>query len=138
MRTALRVWAFAWRRFLQPSQWSPYHLLWGNPNMPHFRLLPESQLWAPFGFQIPRDVISVGLLFHFRDFLITLRFPTWTYFQYLQLCHVAWAQFPVSLQLATDPIKDLLAQESLSKCLSFLYLELLCVESPKMEALWEA
>lgn len=57
------------------------------------------------------------------------------YFQYLQLCHAARAQFPVSPSLAMDPIEELLAQESLSKLLSGLYLTLLSVESPKIDGL---
>lgn len=48
------------------------------------------------------------------------------------------AQFPRPVALAMDPIEELLAQESLTKPLSSLYLSLLSLESPKMERLWEA
>lgn len=39
--------------------------------------------------------------------------------------------------LETNPIEDLLAQESLSKLLSALYLALLSVQSSKMDSLWK-
>lgn len=46
-------------------------------------------------------------------------------------------QFPMVPSLKADTIEELLVQKSLSKPLSTLYLALLKVDSPKMEALWE-
>lgn len=58
-------------------------------------------------------------------------------FRYYQLRHAARAQFPLSISLKADPIEVILAQETLKKTLSTLYLALLGVDSPKMNALWE-
>lgn len=45
-RVMLRVWGIARLLFLQPHRWSPFCPLWGNPNLPHFRSLPDPELWA--------------------------------------------------------------------------------------------
>lgn len=60
------------------------------------------------------------------------------YFRYHQLRHAARAQFPGPIVLSMDPIEELLAQESLSKPLSSLYMSLLSLDSPRLESLWEA
>lgn len=46
-------------------------------------------------------------------------------------------RFAASPCLVMDPIKELLAQDSLAKHLSALHFSLLSIDSPKMERLWE-
>lgn len=58
-------------------------------------------------------------------------------FQYFQLRHAVRAQFSVIPSLAMEPIGELLAQYHLFKPLSALYFDLLGVDSPKMDRLWE-
>lgn len=50
---------------------------------------------------------------------------------------MAQAQFPDTPILAMDPIEEYVAQESLSKPLFSLYLDLLSLDSPRMDRLWE-
>lgn len=57
------------------------------------------------------------------------KLPGWMFFRYFQLRRAAKAQFPIPPNLTMDPIEELLAQESLFKPLSALYLNLLCVDS---------
>lgn len=57
-------------------------------------------------------------------------------FRYYQLSHAARAQFTFPVSLKTDPIDGILAQETLKKTLSTLYLSLLESDSPKMNAHW--
>lgn len=80
--------------------------------------------------------MPTGILLSFRDLAVKYNFPIWMIFRYYQLSHAARAQFCILPSLKADPIEELLAQESLDKPLS-LYLALLRVDSPKMEALWE-
>lgn len=67
-----------------------------------------------------------------------IRIPKkWMIFRYFQLRHEVRAQFSTPLNLRMDPIEKLLAQDSLLKPLSALYLDLLSVDSPKMDHLWD-
>lgn len=59
------------------------------------------------------------------------------YFRYLQLHHATRAQFPTPPRLTMDPIEELLAQEQLQKPLSALYLDLLRIDSTKVDRLWD-
>lgn len=136
-KVALRVWMVARRRFHHPNQWSPFFSVVGEPSLPHFRMLPDPQLGARFGIKVLKDIMPAGELLSFRDLAIKYRLPGWMIFQYYQLRNAAKAQFPTVPSLKADAIEELLAQESLDKPLSTLYLALLRVDSPKMDALWE-
>lgn len=78
-----------------------------------------------------------GALVPFRDLADRHGLPAWMMFHYHQLRHAFRAQFPTPPALRADVVEELLAQESLHKPLSALYLTLLRTDSPKMEALWD-
>lgn len=66
-RMTVRVWEVARRIFLRPGRWLLYCPLWGNPNLSHFPLLPDPQLWAHFGVKTLRGIFSAGTLLLFPD-----------------------------------------------------------------------
>lgn len=100
-------------------------------------MLPDPQVWARFGIQKLRDVIPAGILLSFKELSAKFRLPCWMYFRYFQLQHAVCSQFLDPPILETDPIEDLLEQESMIKPLSTLYLALLSTASPKMDRFWK-
>lgn len=127
-RTTLRVWGVARKRYLVPNRWSPYCPLWGNPNLPHFRTVPDPQVWAWYGVKVLKDIVSSGILVSFQDLVVRCGLPEGMLFRYYQLRHAFRAQFPTPPDLLTDGVEELLAQESLVKSLSSLYLTLLSTD----------
>lgn len=122
---------------MKPNHWSPFQPLWVNPSLAHIRLVPGPQVWARFGIQRLKDIMHTGMLLPFKDLLASFRLQRWMYFRYLQKQHAVRSQFPDLSMFATDKIEGLLAQESLTKPSSALYVTLLRVKSPKMDRLWE-
>lgn len=59
------------------------------------------------------------------------------FFQYFQLHHAARSQIPQMPVLQTDSVKALPTHSVLCKPLSALYAALLCINSPKVERLWD-
>lgn len=135
-RMTLKVWAVARKRFLCPCQYSPFTPLWGNPSLPHFKTIPDPQLWARFGIKVLKDIIHSGALLLFQELAEKFGLPSRMIFRYYQLRHAARAQFTNPIHLKPDPIEETLAQEILKKTLSTLYLALLETDSPKMHSLW--
>lgn len=132
----VRVWGVARRRFFQRERWSPVQPLWGNPNLPHFRTIPDPQIWARHGIKTLRDIMPTGVLLSFAQLRRSYELPGWMYFRYIQLDHVAKVQFPNPPVLQFDPVEDLLSCSDLKKALSALYGTLLNTDSPKMDRLW--
>lgn len=71
------------------------------------------------------------------DLIHKFQLPQWMRFRYLQLRHVARAQFPQLPLLQADPIEDLVSPGDLDNTLWTLYIALLGTDSPKMEGLWK-
>lgn len=64
-RATLRVWRMAGRGFSLTGRWAPVQPLWGNPQLPHFRTIPDPQLWVGFGIKTLRDIMPNGVLMSF-------------------------------------------------------------------------
>lgn len=82
--------------------------------------------------------MPMGRLLSFRDISSKFQLPRWMFFLYPQLRHAARAQFSQPPIMAMDPIEEHLAQGSLPKPLSSLYLALLSLDTSKMDSSWEA
>lgn len=120
-------------RFAKPDYWSPLQPQWGYPCLPHIMVLPDPQIWARYWFQGLKDIMPTGPLLSIGVLSVNFRLPRWMYFRYFQLQHAVCSQFPNPPTLETDPIEELLVQESLPKPLCVLYLSLLS----KLDRLWE-
>lgn len=136
-RTTLRVWAAARHRFLRVERWAPVQPLWGNPNLAHFRMILDPQVWIRYDIRTLRDIMPEGVLMTFSQLSRLHNLPGWMFFRYSQLRHAARAQFPEPPLLQLDPIEDLLSRSGLEKPLSALYGTLLTTESPKMDKRWD-
>lgn len=136
-RATIKVWIAAQRRFLLAGRWSPVQPLWGNPNLPHFRSIPDPPVWARFGIKTLRDIMPTGTLMSFSQLTRKYGLPGWMFFHYAQLRHAARAQFPTPPVLQLDPVENLLSCVDLKKPLLALYGILLPIDSLKMDRLWE-
>lgn len=59
------------------------------------------------------------------------RLPGWMFFHYIQLSHVAKAQFSTRPLLQMDPVEEPLSQGAPDQPVSALYRTLLITDSPK-------
>lgn len=109
----------------------------GNPCLLQFRSIPDPQVWDRYGIKTIGGVFLAGALCTFQDLKASFNVPGWINFRCMQLRHAAQAQFPSPPNLSMDPIEKLLAQESLTKSLSTLYLALLSMNLPRWKTLWE-
>lgn len=110
--------------------------MWGNPSFPHFRPIPDLQLWARYNIKLLKDVVVAGSLRSFQELVRVNGLPRWMLFRYHQLRHAFRAQFPTPPDLTSDAVKELLAQETLPKPLSALNFNLIRKDSLKMDVLW--
>lgn len=71
-RAIIKIWIAARRRFSQVDRGSLVQPFWGNPNLPHFRSMPDPQVWARFGIKTLRDIMPTGILLTFSQLGIML------------------------------------------------------------------
>lgn len=114
-RTTLRVWCAARRRFAQGDRWSPVEPLWGNPNLPHLRTIPDPQVWAKRGIRTLRDIMPAGVSLPYAQLSQKFQLPGSMLFRYFQLRHAVRAQFPSRPLLELDPVEAVLSQDDLKK-----------------------
>lgn len=96
-RATIKAWIAARRRFFQADRWSPVQPLWGSPNLPHFRSIPDPQVWERFGIKTLSDIMPTGTLLSFSQLTRKYALPGWMLFRYAQLRYAASAQFPTPL-----------------------------------------
>lgn len=74
-KTTLKTWAVARWGLVSPRSWSPFCPLWGNPNLPHIRTVPDPQIWARHGIKTLRDIITVGAILPFTTLQTKYQLP---------------------------------------------------------------
>lgn len=80
MRTTILVWHRARARYCSPGMFSPPIPLWGNPNLPHMKSVPDPQVWATRGI-VSLKHVSDGRLRSFPDLKAAYALPQWIIFR---------------------------------------------------------
>lgn len=121
MRTTITVWHRARATYCSPGTISPHTPQWGNPNLPHFRSVPDPQVWASRSVVGLKHLVMEGRLSAFSELKMKYNLPNWMFFHFLQVRHAFQHQFPSGVALESDPVERLLTNKILTVPLSAIY-----------------
>lgn len=124
MRTTITVWHRARAVYHPPETLSPHTSLWGNPNLPHMRNVPDPQVWASRGIVGLKHLVTGGRLSTFPELKTEHNLPNWMFFRFLQVRHAFQHQIPNGVTFELDPVERLLFTKVLIDPLSALYFHL--------------
>lgn len=114
---------------MKPRTYSPYTPLWGNPELPRLRTVPDPQIWARYRVKTLRDIMPGGRFLPFSELKSTFSLPPWMFFQFMQLQHATRAQFPELVTLSPHSVEQLLTACNIDRTLSSIYFRLTCAGS---------
>lgn len=136
MRTTIAVWQKARASFRSAGKISPHTPLWGNPNLPHLRTVPDPQVWATKGIMNLRHLVTGGRLMTFQELKGKYGLPNWMFFRFLQVRHAFQHQFPGGINLESDPVEKLLSTKILVAPLSTIYFHITAARPTKLGKLF--